>query len=86
VVILQAALRLSTLTSWLALVFGTKLDDFFSLSLSLLGYPFALLTMAVLSRIGSYLQKVTSALSMGAECMYQYGPGGEQAVPSFAGR
>eukprot|EP00045_Choanoeca_perplexa_P018593 m.293171 g.293171 ORF g.293171 m.293171 type:complete len:305 (-) comp18820_c0_seq1:37-951(-) len=36
--------------------------------------------------IGSYLQKVTSSLAMGAECMYQYGPGGEQAVPSFAGR
>eukprot|EP00730_Choanoeca_flexa_P005589 TRINITY_DN11980_c0_g5_i2.p1 TRINITY_DN11980_c0_g5~~TRINITY_DN11980_c0_g5_i2.p1 ORF type:complete len:307 (+),score=52.82 TRINITY_DN11980_c0_g5_i2:188-1108(+) len=36
--------------------------------------------------IGSYLQKVTQGLSMGAECMYQYGPGGEQAIPTFAGR
>ena len=42
--------------------------------------------MALHDRIGSYLQKVTTSLAMGAECMYQYGPGGEQAVPSFAGK
>jgi mitochondrial import receptor subunit TOM40 len=34
----------------------------------------------------NYLQKITSKLALGGECMYQRGPGGEQAIPSFAGR
>lgn len=36
--------------------------------------------------LANYLQKVTEKLALGAECMYQYAPGGEQAIPSFAGR